>query len=94
MKYTELTETDISKLYRACVMDEQGSLVGFMLRNNPSLFSLRLTKPKGNESEEDDSKDYNAFEYVRFHKGSKYLPQIWEAFAAPNIEIESIESSN
>ena len=80
MKYTELTETDISKLYRACVKDEQGSLVGFMLRNNPSLFSLRLTEGK---------KTYDAFEYVRFHKEYEYLPQIWEAFAAPNIELNS-----
>ena len=76
-----MTETDVSKLYRACVMDEQGSLVGFMLRNNPTLFSLRLTE--GQET-------FDAIEYVRFHKESDYLHQIWEAFAGPNIEHDSI----
>ena len=78
-----MTETDVSKLYRACVMVEQGSLVGFMLRNNPTLFSIRLTDPNGKDT-------FNAFEYIRFHKESQYLPQIWETFAEPNIKQDSI----
>ena len=82
-----MTETDVSKLYRACVMDEQGSLVSFMLRNNPSLFSLRITDPNGKDT-------YDAFEYVRFHKESEYLPKIWEAFKAPNIVHDSIKACN
>ena len=67
LNYTEVTETEVSKLYRACVKDEQAFLVSCMLRNNPSLFSLRLTDPNGKDN-------YDAFEYVRFHKKSKYLP--------------------
>ena len=42
LNYTEQTETDVSKLFRACVKDEQGSLVGYMLRNNPTLINVRL----------------------------------------------------
>ena len=85
LEYTELTETDISKLYRACVKDEQGSLVGYMLRNNPTLYNLRLQDKNG--------KGYDAFEFVKFHKDSSYLSKIWKAFAAQNIEHDSIESA-
>ena len=42
LNYTEQTETDVSKLFQACVIDEQVSLVSYMLRNNPTLVNIRL----------------------------------------------------
>ena len=42
LNYTEKTETDVSKLFHACVMDEQALLVSYMLRNNPSLLNVHL----------------------------------------------------
>ena len=57
LTYTEKTETNISKLFRACVRDHQSQLVVYMLRNNPTLFNLRLTAPNGEGS-------YDAFEYA------------------------------
>ena len=87
LQYTSVTETDISKLYRACVMDEQASLVSFMLRNNPTLINIRLSRPESQQS-------YDAFQYVQFHKESLYLPKIWEVFAAPNIKHDKIDASN
>lgn len=79
LKYTELTETEVGKLFRACVMDEQASLVSYMLRNNPTLINVRLSDSEGKET-------FDAFQYARFHKESKYLPKIWEKFAEPNIK--------
>ena len=42
LNYTEQTETEVSKLFQACVIDEQVSLVSYMLRNNPTLVNIRL----------------------------------------------------
>ena len=57
--YTELTETEVSKLYRACVIDEQAFLVSYMLRNNQTLFRLRLPA-----KDLDSKESYDAFEYA------------------------------
>ena len=59
LKYTEETETEVSKLYRACVIDEQGLLVGYMLLNNPTLFRLRLA-----DKDLNSDKTYDAIDYV------------------------------
>ena len=59
LNYTEQTETDVSKLFQACVIDEQASLVSYMLRNNPTLFKLRLAAKDLGSKE-----SYDAFEYA------------------------------
>ena len=77
LKYTEKTETNVSKLYRACIKDHQGKLVAYLLRNNPTLFNLRLVGQY-------DKIKYDAFTYTKFSK-EPYLSEIWNAFGDPQV---------
>ena len=73
LKYTKKTETNVSKLYRACIRDYQGKLVAYLLRNNPTLFNLRLTL---------NTKERDAFSYPNLSK-EPYVSEIWTAFGEP-----------
>ena len=85
LNYTEKTETNVSKLYRACIKDHQGKLVAFLLRNNPTLFNLQLTE----QSDNDESK-YDAITYAKF-PNENYLQQIWDAFGEPKVNQSNLE---
>lgn len=52
LNYTESTETNVSKLYRACVKDKRGDMVGYLLRNNSTLLNILVD----NEDDDDEAR--------------------------------------
>ena len=72
LTYTEVTETKFSKLFGACVQNQQIELVTYMLRRNHHIFKTLIKDPSGEGYS-------NAFDYGRFLEKT-YLADIWHFF--------------